>query len=201
MRLDAFECALPIGPPHRLARGILVNGAGERFINEDTYPGRIGWHALVEQRGQIFLIVDEEIYEPNLVGLRVEWAAETAVELAADLGLPPERLAATVARYNEHAARGGDPDFHKRPPYLVPLGRARRDRSPGRSARVYAPSLGGLATTDARGRPSGAVVPGLYAAGRTAASLAAHGYASGISLGDGTFFGRRAGLHAAAAAR
>jgi len=205
MRLEAFECALPIGPPHRLARGILVNGAGERFINEDTYPGRIGWHALVEQRGQIFLIVDEEIYEPNLVGLRVEWAAETAVELAADLGLPPERLAATVARYNEHAARGGDPDFHKRPPYLVPLGPglAAIDLRVDRRA-IYATfTLGGLAT-DPHARVldrSGAVVPGLYAAGRTAASLAAHGYASGISLGDGTFFGRRAGLHAAAAAR
>ena len=29
--------------------------------------------------------------------------------------------------------------------------------------------------------------------GRTAASLAAHHYVSGISLGDGSFFGRRAG--------
>jgi 3-oxo-5alpha-steroid 4-dehydrogenase len=67
---------------------------------------------------------------------------------------------------------------------------------------IYATfTLGGLAT-DPEGRvldASGAVVPGLYAAGRTAASLAAHGYASGISLGDATFFGRRSGAHAAAA--
>jgi 3-oxo-5alpha-steroid 4-dehydrogenase len=200
-RMDAFECALPIGPPHRLARGVLVNAAGERFINEDTYPGRIGWHALVEQRGQVFLVVDEKVYEPNLVGLRPEWGADTAEELATDLGLPPERFAATIARYNEHAARGDDPDFHKRAPFLVPLGPglAAIDLRVDRRA-IYATfTLGGLATDpDARVLDAtGAVVPGLYAAGRTAASLAAHGYASGISLGDGTFFGRRAGLHAA----
>jgi 3-oxo-5alpha-steroid 4-dehydrogenase len=202
-RMDAFECALPIGPPHRLARGILVNAAGERFINEDTYPGRIGWNALVAERGHVFLVVDEKVFEKNLIGLRPEWAAETPEELAADVNLPPERFAATVARYNEHAARGADPDFHKRAAFLVPLG-------PGLAAidlrvdhrAIYATfTLGGLAT-DPDGRvvdASGAAVPGLYAAGRTAASLAAHGYASGISLGDGTFFGRRAGAHAAAA--
>ena len=201
VRMDAFECALPLGPPHRLARGILVNGDGERFINEDTYTGRIGWHALNQQRGQVFMIVDEKVYERNMIGLRVQWAAETAEELASDLGLPAERFAATVARYNQHAARGEDPDFHKRAPFLTPLG-------PGLAAidlrvdsrAIYATfTLGGL-VTDSDGRAldaSGAVVPGLYAAGRTAASLAAHGYASGISLGDGTFFGRRAGMHAA----
>jgi 3-oxo-5alpha-steroid 4-dehydrogenase len=202
VRMDAFECALPIGPPHRLARGVLVNAAGERFINEDTYPGRIGWQALVEQHGHVFLIVDENVFEKNLIGLRIEWAAEDAADLARDLDLPPERFAATIARYNEHAARGSDPDFHKRAPLLVPLG-------PGLGAidlrvdrrAIYATfTLGGLAT-DPHGRVLGASrtpVPGLYAAGRTAASLAAHGYASGISLGDGTFFGRRAGAHAAA---
>src|ERR1700733_11827631 len=46
-RLGTFECALPLGPPHRLARGILVNRHGERFINEDAYTGRIGLHALL----------------------------------------------------------------------------------------------------------------------------------------------------------
>jgi 3-oxo-5alpha-steroid 4-dehydrogenase len=44
---------------------------------------------------------------------------------------------------------------------------------------------------------SGDPIPGLYAAGRTTAGLAAWGYASGISLGDGSFYGRRAGRAAA----
>ena len=46
-------------------------------------------------------------------------------------------------------------------------------------------------------RSRGHPVPGLFAAGRTTAGIAAHGYVSGISLGDGSFFGRRAGESAA----
>ena len=65
---------------------------------------------------------------------------------------------------------------------------------------IYAPfTLGGLAT-DADGAVLDATespVPGLYAAGRTTAGIAAGGYVSGISLGDGSFFGRRAGISAA----
>jgi predicted oxidoreductase len=44
---------------------------------------------------------------------------------------------------------------------------------------------------------SGAPIPGLCAAGRSTAGLAAWGYASAISLGDGSFYGRRAGRSAA----
>ena len=202
--MDAVECALPIGPPHRLARAILVNRAGERFVNEDTYTGRIGMRALLEQDGDIFMIVSEEIFEVNFVGMRLQWAAETAEELARDLGLPEAALAQTVGEYNEHAARGEDPVWHKTAPFLVPL-RAPLgavDLRVDRQA-IYAPfTLGGLAT-DIDGRvlaPSGAPVPGLFAAGRTTAGIAADGYVSGISLGDGSFFGRRAGRAAAAGA-
>ena len=47
--------------------------------------------------------------------------------------------------------------------------------------------------------PDGQVIPGLYAAGRTACGLPrwGEGYSSGLSLGDSTFFGRQAGRHAA----
>jgi 3-oxo-5alpha-steroid 4-dehydrogenase len=195
--MDAVECALPIGPPHRLARALLVNREGRRFVNEDTYTGRIGMRALLEQDGEIYMIVSEEIFEVNFVGMRLRWAAETPEELARDIGLPQAALGATVRAYNEHAARGEDPELHKLPPFVVPL------RPPLGAVdlrvdggAIYAPfTLGGLATdADARvlddaGRP----VPGLFAAGRTTAGIAADGYVSGISLGDGSFFGRRAG--------
>ena len=48
--------------------------------------------------------------------------------------------------------------------------------------------------------PDEEVIPGLYAAGRNAAGLILEGrtYASGLSIGDATFFGRVAGRHAAA---
>ena len=205
-RLDIFECALPLGPPHRLARGILVNRHGERFINEDAYTGRIGFHALRDHEGLVYMITDDVIHEPNAIGLRIAYAAATPEELAVDLGIPPEALARTVRGYNEAARRGHDPVFHKRAPFLQPIGTPPASGIGAIDLRVdhgaiYATfTLGGLATDpdgaalDGEGRR----IPGLYAAGRTAASLAAHHYASGISLGDGSFFGRRAGAHAAA---
>jgi len=207
-RLGTFECALPLGPPHRLAKGILVNRRGERFINEDAYTGRIGLHALRDNDGCVYMITDDVIHERNLLGLRVGFAAATPEELAVELEIPPEALARTVRDYNEAAARGEDPQFHKRAPFLQPIGVPPASGIGAIDLRVdhgaiYATfTLGGLVTD-----PDGAAVDragrgisGLYAVGRTAASLAASHYASGISLGDGSFFGRRAGRHAAARA-
>ncbi len=207
-RLDVFECALPLGPPHRLARGILVNSDGERFINEDAYTGRIGCHALSDQDGFVYMITDDVIHERNPIGLRIGYAAPTPEELAVDLGIPPEALARTVREYNDAASRGDDPAFHKRAPFLEPIGVPPASGIGAIDLRVdhgaiYATfTLGGLVTDpdgaalDGEGRR----ITGLYAVGRTAASLAAHHYASGISLGDGSFFGRRAGRHAASCA-
>jgi 3-oxo-5alpha-steroid 4-dehydrogenase len=197
LRLDAFECALPLGPPHRLCRAILVGRDGRRFVNEDTYTGRIGWKALMERDGDVFMVLDEAIYERNLLGLRFAYAAETVEELARDMGVPEDALAATVSSYNEHAERGEDPEHGKLPPFvqplIAPLGAI--DLGVARGA-IYATfTLGGL-HTDVDGRvlrSDGRAVCGLFAAGRSSASLAAGGYVSGISLGDGTFFGRRAG--------
>jgi len=208
-RLDNFECALPLGPPHRMARGILVNRHGERFINEDTYTGRIGCHALRDQDGFVYMLTDDVIHERNPIGLRIGFAAASPEELALDLEVPPDALARTVHDYNDAAAKGDDPAFHKRAPFLQPIGLPPASGIGAIDLRVdhgaiYATfTLGGL-VTDRDGAAldeSGGQVRGLYAAGRTAASLAAHHYASGISLGDGSFFGRRAGSHAAGRAR
>ena len=60
-------------------------------------------------------------------------------------------------------------------------------------------TFGGLQTTvDSEVVNSfGEVIPGLYAAGRTSAGLPMAPYiASGLSVGDCTYFGRRAGRHA-----
>lgn len=201
--MDAVECALPIGPPHRLARALLVNARGERFVNEDTYTGRIGMWSLLEQDGEVYMIVSEEIFEVNFVGMRLQWAAETPEELARDIGIDEAGLARTVAEYNRHAATGSDPAWHKQPEFVTPLEAplGAVDLRVDRDA-IYAPfTLGGLAT-DADGAvldPTETPIPGLFAAGRTTAGIAAGGYVSGISLGDGSFFGRRAGLGAAGA--
>lgn len=199
--LDALECSLPLNPPRKISVGILVNGRGERFINEDTYNGRIGLEILLGQDEEAYLVFDEEGYVVNAVGMRATWVCETATELAEEIGLPAGALEATLERYNEAAARGEDPEFHKVRelvrPLVPPLGAI--DLRVANA--IYAPfTLGGLDTTphsEVRA-PDGSLVPGLYAAGRTTRGIAVRGYVSGISLGDGSFFGRRAGRAAAA---
>ncbi len=148
-----------------------------------------------------FLIVDETASEPNWLGFRPGWVAETAEELATEIGLPPYRLAATLARYNVDAARGIDTEFHKRPELVRPLTGPVGAVDLGVQAAYYATfTLGGVRTdVDGRAvRDDGSVIAGLFAVGRTAAGIPARGYVSGISLGDGTFFGRCAGRAAAA---
>ncbi|MBS1847049.1 MAG: FAD-dependent oxidoreductase [Actinobacteria bacterium] len=199
--MDALECHLPFHPPRRLSAGILVNGEGRRFINEDAYNGRIGQRALLENDGVAFLIVDEAASEPNWLGFRPGWVAETAEELAVEIGLPPHQLAATLDRYNIDAARGVDSEFHKLPELVRPLvGPVGAVDLRVESAYYASFTLGGVVTdVDGRAtRSDGTAIDGLFAVGRTAAGIPARGYVSGISLGDGTFFGRCAGRTAAA---
>lgn len=201
VHLDALEVALPLNPPRGMAKGVLVNGRGERFINEDTYNGRMGLEILLRQDEEAYLVVDEDTYVVNAVGMRATWVCETVAELEAEIGLPAGSLAATLERYNAAAERGEDPDFHKAPELVVPLRPPVGAIDLRVAHSIYAPfTLGGLDTTpdgEVRGE-DGTPVPGLYAAGRTTCGIAVRGYVSGISLGDGTFFGRRAGTAAAA---
>lgn len=201
--MDALECHVPFHPPRRLSAGIIVDGAGQRFINEDAYNGRIGQRALLEHDGVAYLIVDEAGAEPNWLGFRPAWVAETPEELAGELGIPPHKFAATLARYNTDAARGVDSEFHKRGELIRPLvGPVGAVDLRVETAYYASFTLGGVRTdTDGRAlREDGSQIQGLFTVGRTAAGIPARGYVSGISLGDGTFFGRRAGRAAAATA-
>jgi predicted oxidoreductase len=120
-------------------------------------------------------------------------------ELESELGPPNGSLQTTLAAYNDGAARGDDPLLRKKPQWLRPIGTPVRAIDP-RGATGGFP-LGGLDTTLAAKvlHVGGDPTPGLLAAGRATASIAAWGYASGASLGDGSFYGRRAGRLAARA--
>jgi 3-oxo-5alpha-steroid 4-dehydrogenase len=198
VRMGQGEVALPTTIPNRLGRGIFVNRQGLRFINEDTYYGHIGIESLFRQGGRVYLLLDESTYERGLLGLEATFVAGSIAELEAEAGFPHGSLESTLAFYNQYAARGEDPLFHKRRELLQPLERppfALVDSST--DAAIYATfTLGGL-ETGSDGKvldPDGADVPGLYAAGRTAALFCGSGYpGSGSSLGDASFFGRRAG--------
>ncbi len=202
--MDKVSISLPVTQPWDLKRGVLVNARGQRFITEDAYYGRLGEWALLHHEGRAWLIVDDEIYEKPEYPRELVAVGETIAELEGELGLPAGSLEATIELYNRGASAGEDPAFHKLPKYLKPL-----DRPPFGAldctveSSIYAVfTLGGLCS-DIDGRildPAGDPIPGLFGAGRTTSGLSVGSYSSGLSLGDGTFFGRRAGRAAAAGA-
>lgn len=210
-RMSVVEIALT-ALPAMVNRGMLVDGLGRRFINEDVYPGHFSVHAVRHQPGPYWTIIDEEgfesVPEADRWGLRPAHVAETLAELERELGMPAGSLEATVETYNRHAERGEDPYFHKDPKWLRPLRPPFAAIDPragffdgggGKGTGAAGFTLGGLHTTvdGAVLNNSGAPVPGLYAAGRASSGMHGEGYISGTSLGDGTFFGRRAGRAAA----
>ncbi|WP_028642847.1 FAD-binding protein [Nocardioides sp. URHA0020] len=194
----------PFYPPSALVTGFLVNRDGERFVAEDGYHSRTSQFVMEQPDHTAYLIVDSEHVEyPKFPLVPLIDGFETIKELETSLGLPDGSVAATLARYNELAEAGEDLDFHKSPEWLAPQGTgpwAVFDLRLGKA--IYAGfTLGGIrVSVDGEAqRPDGSVIAGLYAAGACASNLAqdGKGYCSGTQLGEGSFFGRRAGRHAA----
>jgi hypothetical protein len=139
---------------------------------------------------------------------------DTPGALAAKLGIEPETFAATLARFNSFADGTVDPDFHRgtypwaammtgdksRPnPNLGPL-----NKPPYYGIALTAVGVGvnavGLRTNEQAQvvHVRGHAIPGLYAAGNSAALLdTGAGYQSGLSNLRGMVWGWVAGRHAA----
>ncbi|MFK7840770.1 MAG: FAD-dependent oxidoreductase [Sphingorhabdus sp.] len=205
IHMDQFFTTCPWTIPEPQANGVFVNVAGQRFINEDCYHGRVSRTMVDQPGGRVYLLLDSahfaeplELARTDIVGTGDSWE-----EVEAELEMPNGTLSATMAFYNKHAKNGVDPLFDKREPILTPL-----DQGPFVALELNFETsyfsfftLGGLKTSidgevlDRTGSPVG----GLYAAGRCTSGLPAwgHGYSSGMSLADCTFFGRQAGRKAA----
>ncbi|MBK7727309.1 MAG: FAD-dependent oxidoreductase [Gammaproteobacteria bacterium] len=193
-------------PSGEFCKGVFVNRQGNRFVNEDCYHARGAHHCLNQPERKVYMVVDSAIFtEPPLYAdPKVIEVGETFAELERDAGFAEGTLSATLETYNRFARQGEDPLFHKSAEFLRPLDQppyALLDFSIDSGVWYPAFTLGGLDTSvDGQVRSaSGGVIEGLYAAGRTAAGLprCAENYASGMSIGDASYFGRRAGRAAA----
>jgi len=194
----------PFYPPEHLLKGILVNKLGQRFVAEDVYHSRSSIEITLQPDSEAYLIVDEECFgRPEFGGWDVVDAWEDFASMEADLGMPKGALQKTLAEYNANAARREDPAFHKHSKWLKPL-----DKPPFAALRGSLGSgpfrtftLGGLRVSrDGEVlRADESPIPGLYAVGACASNIAqdGKGYSSGTCIGESTFFGRRAGRHAA----
>jgi 3-oxo-5alpha-steroid 4-dehydrogenase len=203
LRMNQGFAILPLYPPESVLSGIVVNASGQRFVPEDTYYGVLGDAVAYHQQGRAWLITDRDSHlPPEQDNFPQVGQGNTLGDLANQLQFPRGSLQHTVAYYNRHARNGEDPLFHKSAAFLRPL-----QGPPYRAwnlsvdqAFTPAHTFGGLHTTvDGQVLNSfGETIPRLYAAGRTASGLPGAPYiASGLSVGDCTFFGRRAGLAAA----
>lgn len=201
--------------------GIVVNTEGRRFIDEGadfrnyTYA-RYGREILRQPGGLAFQLFDaktrpllrSEEYDSRPIS---EEIADTIEDLAAKLGIGPERLAATVAEFNASIT---DVPFDP----AVKDGRAARVDPPKSNwalaldtAPFYAyPVACGITFTfggvhvDPRARvldESGLPLSGLYAAGELVGGLFSGNYPGGSGLTAGAVFGRLAGASAASAVR
>ncbi|MFH1651428.1 MAG: FAD-dependent oxidoreductase [Chloroflexota bacterium] len=186
---------------------IVVNAAGKRFDDESEdvhyfpvrvqaqQPRALGWQVYDRRIAGVY-----EGGQPHKYALE----ASTINELAAQMNVPPEALAATIDKYNRDiAAEGFDTVFgrknlEKGPPArgeLIPI-----DTPPFYAIETY-PSLtetqGGI-KIDYRAQVIdvfGRAIPGLYAAGELAQPVLTGG---GMFLGGAYIFGRIAGRNAAA---
>jgi len=204
------------------AGSLIVDSTGRRFVNEaqnyndlgralqDFDPARFAFRHV-----PAWLIFDgtyRETYRLGPLSRRdpdPEWLA-TAPDLAGlakQIDVAPATLEATVARFNDGAARGEDPDFGRGSyPYDRFIGEVGPlERGPYYALRVLPGCLStkGGPRTDADGRiraiEDGAPIPGLYAAGNAAASAFGLAYpGAGGTLGPALVFGFRAGDAAAA---
>lgn len=207
IHMEQFFTTCPWTMPESHAYGVFVNVQGQRFINEDCYHGRVSRCAVDQHGGKVYLLLDmAHFVQPmDFARMSIAGTGDSWEEVEAELAMPKGTLSATMAVYNEHALQGSDPLFDKRVPILTPL-----DQGPFVALELNFETsyfsfftLGGLKTStdgEVMGR-DGQPVPGLFAAGRCTSGLPAwgHGYSSGLSLADCTFFGRQAGRKAASA--
>jgi tricarballylate dehydrogenase len=198
--------------------GIVVNQLGERFADEgeDLWPRRYAsWGTLVARQPgqQAHCLIDAKVASRFMPSVFPPIVADSIPELASRVGLPVDRVSATVARFNDAVqpdtfdldtldnchTRGLTPEkshWAQRldtPPYWgYPL-------KPG----ITFTYLGLRVDETMRVMTTGgAPMQNVYAAGEImAGNVLRRGYIAGIGMTIGTVFGRIAGESAARAAR
>ncbi len=222
--MDKISAWRFINPPKAWSDAIIVNMAGQRFVDETVYGATLGEHIGDRQGGVAYIIYDadarkaafKQALDPIIVPFQRDVTllnllfnykkAPTIEKLAAKTGIDKFGLTAAIAAYNR-AARGLEPDQ---------FGKDRSDIQPIATGPFYAMDIsvasrllplpvitfGGLRVDEDSGHVldgAGKAIPGLFAAGRTAIGVASNTYVSGLSYSDCVFSGRRVGRSVARA--
>jgi 3-oxosteroid 1-dehydrogenase len=230
IKVPGEDRARPLFFERSLPGSLIVDAKGRRFLNEAASYHKAGEAMRDAGGGQAWVILDARFkwrYPMGpLMPMIPSWMHPKAVrrilrkassirKLAVQIGVSPDVLEKSVARFNHHASRGEDPDFSRgQQPYdryygdpkvspnpnLLPL-----EKPPFYALPVNAGDIGtngGLAT-DAHGRvvdDMGSPIEGLYAVGNSAASVTGRSYpGAGSTIGPAMTFGYIAARHATGA--
>jgi 3-oxosteroid 1-dehydrogenase len=216
-RLSTIERALP--------GCIMVAQNGQRYLNEAASYHIVGQQMARRQAehgdaAPTWFVFDHRFRHLYPVGpllpLVPDWAQNgmvktvlkkgcTLAELAQAMAVDPAMLIGTIERFNQFAANGEDPDFHRGEaaydkmygdprvtpnPSLHPI-----TQGPFYAMPIYPGDIGtnGGLQTDARARVldvSAKPIPGLYAIGNNAASAMGESYpGAGVTIGPALTFG------------
>lgn len=222
--------------PHLRAFGlpglIAVNRNGDRFANESYSYHDFGVEMLKEDAGRPdtfgWIVADAKAMRTYGIGYAKPWPLPTwyykkvgflvegasLADLAHKIGVPAERLEATIAEFNIGAAAGEDPKFqrgsnwfhhfkgdmeHKPNPNLATL-----ERAPYYAVKIQMGDLGSYAGLAVNTRSevvdeAGEAIAGLYAVGTAAVSVFGGGYPGyGANIGPALVFGHQVGRDIAA---
>lgn len=210
---------------------IIVNNQGERYLNEaipyhefvdkmytnnksdtSTVPS---WIILDQRSKNNYIFMGQfpgQAFPQKLIDNGSVKVGSTIKELAEKMGVPVNKLTATVSRFNQFAGNGKDLDFHRgesaydkyygdptyKNPNLAPL-----ELAPYYALQVYPGDIGtkGGLVTDPLAcvkREDGSLIKGLFATGNCAASVMGETYPGpGATIGPSMAFGYVAAKHIA----
>jgi fumarate reductase flavoprotein subunit len=198
-----------VPPEVALSGGIMVDSAGNRFVDETRYPGGLGIKMLDLPGKQAYEIFDERIFElhrdaPGLrnlgrlfdAGLLLK--ADTPAQLAGKLGINAEGLEQTIRECNALAERREKDAFGR----VLPQPLAAPCYGIKVTVALYHTQGGLKVNPDGQViRGDGSVIPNLYAGGGVAVGVSGtglEGYLPGNGLLASLGLGMIAAEHAAA---
>ena len=209
---------LPLGDPdtgslagnieQAVENRIFVNKDGNRFVDEGARRD-VMTEALFEQEDEfLWIILDSHNYPTGdvknnfnesideLVAAGRAYKADTLEDLAAQIGVNADNLAAAVEDFNTHV-ESGEPDEFGRTLYQWKM-----DTPPyyaGARKPTVHHTMGGIEINSEAQvvDTSGNIIPGLYAAGEVTGGIHGSNRLGGNALADINTFGRIAGKNAA----
>jgi 3-oxosteroid 1-dehydrogenase len=225
---DGGDAAKALGSGRQRPGAIYVDSTGRRFCNESNSYVEVGKAMYANKAVPCWMVFDEGYVSRYVSGANplkkrripealIERGAvvrgNTIADLARQIEVPSDKLEQTIARFNEFAAKGLDPDFGRGqsayndclgdPGYRPNAAVGPLERAPYYATRVLPADVGtcGGVITNQHAQvldEQDHVIDGLYATGNTTATVMGRTYpGAGASIANTMVFGYVAARHAA----